>query len=119
MDVRLKTSNATGTYIAETWPQYVIDGLFNLGVPAARRYMTNFLSAVAGSYNLTVLRFDFNMDPAASWQSHDVANRSVCVLMPVANGSNWCQSLTTCANADCRESLRDFTLKECTRCGTN
>jgi hypothetical protein len=66
-----------GTYIADTWPQYVIGGLFNLGLPAARRYMTDFLSAVAGSYNLTVLRFDFNMDPAEPWQSHDAINRSV------------------------------------------
>ena len=58
---------AAGTYIAQTWPTFAIDGLFNLGLPAARRYMTDFLSAVAGSYQLTVLRFDFNMDPAGPW----------------------------------------------------
>jgi hypothetical protein len=39
------------------------------------RYMTRFLSAVQKNYELTVLRFDYNIDPAAFWIANDGPDR--------------------------------------------
>lgn len=64
---------AAGTYIAQTYPEYVLPdphagssgaGLLNLGNPQARRYITEFLCAMVVKYQLQVLRFDYNIDPA-------------------------------------------------------
>ena len=64
---------AAGTYIAETYPEYVLPdphagtsggGLLNLGNPHARRYITEFLCAMVVKFQLQVLRFDYNIDPA-------------------------------------------------------
>jgi len=37
--------------------------------------MTRFLSAVQKNYELTVLRFDYNIDPAAFWIANDGPDR--------------------------------------------
>ncbi len=53
---------AGGTYIAKAHPEWVIGGagggLFNLGIPEARQYMTDFLNAAIQEYKLTGLRID-------------------------------------------------------------
>lgn len=63
------------SYIFENFPGYTLGPahgtLFNLGNRDAWRYMTDFLTMVVNSYLLTVLRFDFNMDPALAWQEGD------------------------------------------------
>ena len=76
-----------GTYLQSEFPGYIITNrggkgwdkrnsdLFNLGDAAARRYMTEFLAAAVQSYGLTVLRFDFNIDPAPFWASVDAPGR--------------------------------------------
>ena len=45
--------------------------LLDLGHPPAREYMTNFLSSSVKTFELDVLRMDFNIDPADSWSLKD------------------------------------------------
>src|SRR5271157_6564807 len=46
-------------------------GLFNLGLPAAREYMTRYLEAVIKEYGLDCLRIDYNIDPGPFWKLLD------------------------------------------------
>jgi len=72
-----------GTRIAKGHPEWVLhlsqkptgQGLFNLGDPAARAWMTDLLSKCIGDWGIDVLRIDFNMNPAAYWQSADTTDR--------------------------------------------
>jgi alpha-galactosidase len=63
-----------GTAIAQEHPEYVISpggdgsGLFNLGLPAAREFMTRYLMTVIKEYGLDCLRIDFNIDPLPYWE---------------------------------------------------
>ena len=63
-----------GTAIAQEHPEYVISpagdgsGLFNLGLPAAREFMTRYLTTVIKEYGLDCLRIDFNIDPLPYWE---------------------------------------------------
>ncbi|MBN2559589.1 MAG: NPCBM/NEW2 domain-containing protein [Phycisphaerae bacterium] len=63
-----------GTAIAEEHPQWVISpggdggGLFNLGIPEAREFMTRYLKAAIKEYGLDCLRIDFNIDPLPFWE---------------------------------------------------
>ena len=60
---------AAGTFIAKEHPEWVISpagdggGLFNLGIPEARQFMTDYLNAAIKAYKLTCLRIDYNIDP--------------------------------------------------------
>jgi alpha-galactosidase len=67
---------ARGTLLAKEHPQWILPaggngGLYNLGIPAARQYMTDYLNAVIRAYKLSCLRIDYNIDPLAHWQSGD------------------------------------------------
>ncbi len=68
---------APGTFLAKEHPEWVLSpagdgsGLFNLGLPAARQYMTDYLNAVIQSYRIDCLRIDYNIDPLAYWQFMD------------------------------------------------
>jgi alpha-galactosidase len=66
---------AGGTYIAKEHPEWVIGGtsggLYNLGIPEARKSMTDYLNAAIQEYKLTCLRIDYNIDPLGAWQSMD------------------------------------------------
>jgi len=72
-----------GTRIAKEHPEWVLhrsqnptqSGLFNLGDPAARAWMTDLLSKCIGDWGIDVLRIDFNIEPAAYWQSLDTTDR--------------------------------------------
>ncbi len=72
---------AAGTHIDKTYPNWVLrinngpGGLFNLGDPEARRWMTDYLSQCIKSYHLDVLRIDFNIDPLPYWHANDAADR--------------------------------------------
>lgn len=67
-----------GTALAKEHPEWVISpskdggGLFNLGMPEAREYMTRYLKAVIQEYGLACLRIDYNLDPLTAW---DFLNR--------------------------------------------
>jgi alpha-galactosidase len=68
---------AKDTYLARENPEWVISpagdgsGLFNLGIPEARRYMTDYLNTAIQAYKLTGLRIDYNIDPLSYWQFMD------------------------------------------------
>ncbi len=62
-----------GTALTKEHPEWVISpandgsGLFNLGIPAAREFMTRYLNAAIKEYGLGCLRIDFNIDPLPFW----------------------------------------------------
>jgi alpha-galactosidase len=62
-----------GTALAKEHPEWVISpaqdgsGLYHLGIPAAREYMTRYLNAAIKEYGLGCLRIDFNIDPLPFW----------------------------------------------------
>lgn len=68
------------TLLAKEHPEWVLThagadrsqfGLFDLGNPAARAYMTEYLQAAITKYQVDCLRIDYNIDPLAYWQAHD------------------------------------------------
>jgi alpha-galactosidase len=60
-------------------PEFVIGGekghCYNLGDPAARRYMTDLLSDFIATAGVDVLRIDHNLDPLDPWRSLDAPDR--------------------------------------------
>jgi alpha-galactosidase len=63
-----------GTLLAKEHPEWVISpggdgsGLYNLGIPEAREYMTRYLIAAIREYGLDCLRIDYNIDPLSFWE---------------------------------------------------
>lgn len=51
------------------------DGLFNLGDPAARQWLTDYLSQCIVDWGIDIYRNDFNIEPLPFWQAADAANR--------------------------------------------
>ena len=43
-------------------------GLFDLGNPDARKFMTDYLNAAIKAYKIGCIRFDYNLDPLPYWQ---------------------------------------------------
>lgn len=66
-----------GTTIAVRHPEYVIwrekndSGLYNLGIPEAREYMTEVLTTAVKEWRMDCLRIDYNIDPLPYWQTAD------------------------------------------------
>jgi len=65
---------APGTQIAREHPDWVIrqnatePGLYNLGNPAALKYMTDLISDNLIKWGVDVYRNDFNIDPGPKWK---------------------------------------------------
>ena len=74
---------ADNTQIALEQPAFVLPvnkphgggGLFNLGDPAARRWMTDLLIRQITEFHIHTYRNDFNMDPLGFWRQNDATNR--------------------------------------------
>jgi len=70
---------APGSQIAEEQPQFVLGGkdggLFNLGNPDARRWLTELICRRIEEYGIDVYRNDFNMDPLSFWRTNDAPDR--------------------------------------------
>jgi alpha-galactosidase len=70
-----------GTLLGKEHPEWLLPagstngGLFNLGIPAAREFMTKYLNAVIRAYGVTCLRIDYNIDPLTFWQSGDARDK--------------------------------------------
>jgi alpha-galactosidase len=68
---------ASGTFIARENPEWVMSpandgsGLFNLGIPEAREFMTRYLNTVIKEYGIDCLRIDYNLNPLPYWQFMD------------------------------------------------
>ena len=63
--------------IAKEHPEWVLhagpgDGLLNLGNPAARKWLTDYLSKCFRDWGVDVFRNDFNIDPLRFWRAADV-----------------------------------------------
>ena len=67
---------ASDTFIAREHPEWVINSLFNLGIPEARRFMTDYLNAAIKAYKVSCLRIDYNIDPLGPWQAMDAKDPS-------------------------------------------
>jgi alpha-galactosidase len=50
-------------------------GLFNLGDPAARRWLTDLLIGQITDFHIHTYRNDFNMDPLSFWRQNDPPDR--------------------------------------------
>ena len=51
------------------------DGLFNMGDPDARRWLTDMLNQCITDWGIDVYRNDFNIDPLRFWKMADTADR--------------------------------------------
>jgi alpha-galactosidase len=73
-----------GTYLDKEHPEWVIKvdkgeghsklagyGLYNVGLPDAREYMTKYLVAAIKAYGIDCLRIDFNLNPGPFWNFLD------------------------------------------------
>jgi len=49
--------------------------LLNLGIPEARRWATDFVSAMITRQGMDIFRQDFNMDPLPKWRAADAPDR--------------------------------------------
>jgi alpha-galactosidase len=70
----------TVSRIAQEHPEWVLPGqkrggLFNLGEPAARQWLTDFLSRSIHDWGIDIYRNDFNIDPLPFWQALDQPDR--------------------------------------------
>ncbi len=66
--------------IAKEHPEWVLhagagDGLLDLGKPAARRWLTDYLSKCFKDWGVDVFRNDFNIDPLRFWRAADAPDR--------------------------------------------
>jgi len=70
-----------GSDIAIKHPDWLIRnhdkevGLYNLGNPDARRYMTDLIGSLLIQWDVDIFRNDFNMDPGPRWQLADEPGR--------------------------------------------
>jgi alpha-galactosidase len=70
-----------GTRLDREHPEWLIrlpqnpNSLLDLGHPAARRWLTDYVSGMVESEGLTVYRQDFNFDPQEYWRSADAPDR--------------------------------------------
>ena len=61
-------------------PEWLLDRggdnlLFNLGIPEARQFLIDFISARIDEFGLGCYRQDFNMDPLPFWRAADKSDR--------------------------------------------
>jgi alpha-galactosidase len=70
---------APGTQITREHPEFVFGadkgGLFKLGDPAARRWLSDLLSRRITEFGIDTYRNDFNIDPLSYWRNADAADR--------------------------------------------
>lgn len=70
---------AAGTMLAKDHPDWVLGGseggLLNLGNPAARKWMTEYLHRTLAEEKIDIYRQDFNMWPLAFWRKADAPDR--------------------------------------------
>jgi alpha-galactosidase len=70
---------APGTQIAREHPEFVLGGekggLFDLGNPEARKWITDFISRRLTEFGIDVYREDYNIDPLRFWTRNDAPDR--------------------------------------------
>jgi alpha-galactosidase len=70
---------AADTWLTANHPEWILGGakggLLNLGLPEARRWLTDHVDRVLTEQGIDVYRQDFNMDPLEFWQQHDAEDQ--------------------------------------------
>jgi alpha-galactosidase len=70
---------AEDTQISREHPEYVFGGakggLFKLGDPEARKWLTSLISKRITEYGIDVYREDYNIDPLDFWRNNDAPDR--------------------------------------------
>ena len=70
---------SAGSWLATEHPEWVIGGaeggLLNLGLPAAREWLTDHVDRLLTREGIDIYRQDFNMDPLEYWRRHDSPDR--------------------------------------------
>ena len=65
-----------GSEIANDHPQFLLGGtLFNMGDPAALKYLTDLVSSRITEYGVDFYRQDYNLDPLGFWRGNDAPDR--------------------------------------------
>ncbi len=71
----------SGSALEKEHPEWLIyrqgndNQLFNLGIPAARKFLTDLISDRITKFGVDLYRQDFNFDPLPYWQSQDTPDR--------------------------------------------
>lgn len=70
---------AAGTWLTTNRPQWVFGGsgggVFNMGDPAARKWMTDRVDSIIKSEGVDWFRTDYNIDPLSYWRNADAPDR--------------------------------------------
>ena len=70
---------AKGTWITDNRPEWVLGGanggLFNLGIPEAREWLTEHIDGLLKKEGIDLYRQDYNIDPLNFWRSADSEDR--------------------------------------------
>lgn len=69
-----------GTHVHKTHPEWMMKAgednrLFNLGDPAARKWITDYVDVQVSAAKLGWMRWDFNISPLAYWRYTDAPDR--------------------------------------------
>jgi alpha-galactosidase len=63
---------AGGTWLSRNHPEWLLGGtLLNLGLTAARDWLTDHVDRVLAEQGISLYRQDFNIDPLPFWRNHD------------------------------------------------
>jgi alpha-galactosidase len=66
----------SGTWLAEHHPEWLLKGtLLNLGIPAARQWLTDYIDRFLTEQGIDLYRQDYNLEPLALWRSADSEDR--------------------------------------------
>jgi alpha-galactosidase len=119
---------AAGTHLAKEHPEWVISpsgdgsGHINLGVPAAREYLTKYLIECVRQYRLAWLRIDYNIDPLGFWQFLDKKDPDRVGMAEIRYIEGlyrmWDDVLAACPNLaidNCASGGRRIDLETCSR----
>jgi alpha-galactosidase len=68
-----------GTWLSDTHAEWIHGGakggLLNLGMPEARKWLTDHVDGLLTSEGIDLYRQDFNMDPLSHWRANDAEDR--------------------------------------------
>ena len=64
-----------GTWLAQNHPEWLHNGLFDLGNPAAWKWLVEHVDQAITKYGVDLYRQDFNSDPLGNWRGNDAPDR--------------------------------------------
>ena len=113
-----------GTRLAREHPEFILParngaaagGLFNLGDPQARRWLTDLLLRQIAEFHIHTYRNDFNLDPLPFWRANDPPERQGMTEIRYIEGlyAMWDELRARCPNLyldDCASGGRRIDLE--------